>query len=170
MPTFHKHQERFECKVHWSFKEIGQKYQSYGFKMSSPILSCFLGQLQQISKFHESGAWNHNSPARTLYVISQYPTRLKQRNQYHGYWWLGDTRIQGISSKGFDLFCPEYSMPYTYGFITCDLVSIGCQLPGHILAIGIVVGASPRLHIDCLCPCKKWSIFTVQILLHSLPH
>ena len=32
MPTFYKHPERSECKVHRSFKEIGQKYQSYGFK------------------------------------------------------------------------------------------------------------------------------------------
>ena len=32
MPLFYKHQECFECKVHWSFKEIGLKYQSYGFK------------------------------------------------------------------------------------------------------------------------------------------
>ena len=29
--------------------------------------------------------------------------------QYHGYWWLGESQSQGISSHGVDHILPEYS-------------------------------------------------------------
>ena len=49
MPTFYKHKEHFECKVHWSFKEIGQKYQSYWFKniYSKSAQWIYIKQIQQ---------------------------------------------------------------------------------------------------------------------------
>ena len=44
-----------------------------------------------------SGSWNTSS--WTIIPCSQ----------YHGGWWLGDARSQGISSHDIDLFIPEYS-------------------------------------------------------------
>ena len=41
-------------------------------------------------------------------------------SQYHGWWWLGYTRIQGINSHGIDLVFPEYSGLSTRRFNSCQ--------------------------------------------------
>ena len=43
-------------------------------------------------------------------------------SQYHGCWWLGDTRSQRISSEGIDLVCPESSSFSTMMINMCDMV------------------------------------------------
>ena len=46
-------------------------------------------------------------------------------NQYTGCWWCGDSRFQGISSRGIDLICSEYS-----SFSTIRVKTLSCEQNG----------------------------------------
>ena len=96
--------------------------------------------------------WFSNIPRRWN-ITSCWSTEDKSR-QYHGCWWLGDVKVQDISSHASDQVIPDYS-----GLAYRQTSNISHTLVGNKIAHhSDVVGASP------VGPAPTKSSFSTQYL------
>ena len=92
--------------------------------------------------WHRDGAGHQNSSSRFIL-------------QYHGCWWPGDTKHQGISRKGIALVIPEYSSFSTKGKIKYNLALASFQQKYNIAVFSMNIKFSEHCW-RCLVMNFEW--------------